>query len=260
MPIVIDAYNQGSHSARNLKRYFRDSGWLCKILHERTRYRYRAGDVVLNWGRPERRVPMTFSYNLNPPTSVFNASNKVRTFQRLQEAGVNIPEWTTDREVARGWWNEGATVLARHLTSGNSGRGIEIIEPESGGISRAPLYTKYVKKQSEFRVHVFNGLAIDVQEKRKVRDYPGDINTKIRSHDNGWVFCREDVNLPEEGRQEAVKAVRALNLDFGAVDLIWNRRRNMYYVLEVNTAPGLEGESIPLYGNAFLNYARSIRR
>jgi D-alanine-D-alanine ligase-like ATP-grasp enzyme len=41
-------------------------------------------------------------------------------------------------------------------------------------------------------------------------------------------------------------------LDFGAVDVIWNEKQQRAYVLEVNTAPGLEGQTVD-------DYARGIK-
>ena len=49
----------------------------------------------------------------------------------------------------------------------------------------------------------------------------------------------------------AVNAVKALGLDFGAVDIIYNEKENQYYVLEVNTAPGLEGTTLIKYAERF---------
>jgi len=49
----------------------------------------------------------------------------------------------------------------------------------------------------------------------------------------------------------ALAAVSALGLDFGAVDIIYNEHENQYYVLEVNTAPGLEGTTVEKYAEAF---------
>jgi D-alanine-D-alanine ligase-like ATP-grasp enzyme len=40
-------------------------------------------------------------------------------------------------------------------------------------------------------------------------------------------------------------------LDFGAIDIIYNESRDQAYVLEVNTAPGLTGQTIQSYADAF---------
>jgi D-alanine-D-alanine ligase-like ATP-grasp enzyme len=43
-------------------------------------------------------------------------------------------------------------------------------------------------------------------------------------------------------------------LDFGAVDVIWNEKEDKYYVLEVNTACGLEGTTLDKYVEQFRRY------
>jgi len=51
--------------------------------------------------------------------------------------------------------------------------------------------------------------------------------------------------------EQASLAIAALGLDFGAVDIIWNNHYQLATVLEVNTAPGLEGQTITDYANYF---------
>jgi hypothetical protein len=90
-----------------------------------------------------------------------------------------------------------------------------------------------------------------VQEKRRERERERTADESlIRSHSNGWVFCREDVEISPMLIATARGAVEALGLDFGAVDIIYNQHENQYYVLEVNTAPGLEGQSVVDYTRA----------
>ena len=43
----------------------------------------------------------------------------------------------------------------------------------------------------------------------------------------------------------------AIDLQFGAVDIIWNEKENKCYVLEINTAPGLVGTTLTKYTEAF---------
>ena len=61
--------------------------------------------------------------------------------------------------------------------------------------------------------------------------------------------------IKEEAKNAAIKAVEALDLDFGAVDIIETRQGEIF-VLEVNTAPGLEGKTVESYGNAILNFIK----
>jgi hypothetical protein len=215
---------------------------------------------LINWGNSSAPVgtgPFTSVSNSFAAVSV--ASNKLSTFRALEgKDGICIPVFTTDRSVAAGWLRDGVGVVCRTKLSGHSGDGIILVSEQGTELPRAPLYVQYVKKQKEFRVHVAFGEVIDVQEKRKTkRSEDGDgegvpANYQIRNHQTGWVYCREDITEPDSMRDMAERTVQNLGLDFGAVDLIYNAKRNEVYVLEVNTAPGLEGSTVEKYAAAFV--------
>ena len=175
------------------------------------------------------------------------------TFSQWRRFEVSCPEWTTDYDTALEWLDSGHTVFARTLTRAHSGLGIVIARsPEE--LVDAPLYTKYIKKKKEFRVHVFRNQVIDLQEKRRSTNSP-DSDFLIRNHANGFVFCRDDIIEPTDLRATALSAVAALGLDFGAVDIIYNAYYDKCYALEVNTAPGLEGTTLESYSNAIIKEA-----
>lgn len=119
---------------------------------------------------------------------------------------------------------------------------------------KAPLYTKYVPKKDEYRVHVVAGKVIDVQRKALrngwLEEHGGDVNYKVRNLANGFVYVRQDVVAPKQVMEEPVKAMEILKLDFGAVDVVYNAKKESAYVLEINTAPGLEGTSVDNYAKA----------
>lgn len=202
--------------------------------------------TILNWGcgvpikHPE---PQNM---LNKALRVKNAIVKYLAFEAFRDHGILCPEWTRKRSIAQQWSNENEIVFAR-TASHHGGRGIEIIHPGME-VPEADLYTKYIKKKKEFRVHVFRGNVIDVTEKRKKKGI--DACQYVRSHSRGWVFCRKNLVEPDGLRDVAIAAVNALGLDFGAVDIIYNEFRNKLYVLEVNTAPGLEKTTLEAYKNA----------
>jgi glutathione synthase/RimK-type ligase-like ATP-grasp enzyme len=197
-----------------------------------------------------------------PFTSVSNsfaavsvASNKLSTFRALEgKDGIRIPVFTTDRSVAASWLRDGVGVVCRTKLSGHSGDGIILCLAPDQEIPAAPLYVQYVKKQKEFRVHVAFGEVIDVQEKRKRKDLPDGaaVDFQVRNHQTGWVYCREDIRQPDGLLDMAKATVLTLGLEFGAVDIIWNEKRNECYVLEINTAPGLEGSTVEKYATAFV--------
>jgi glutathione synthase/RimK-type ligase-like ATP-grasp enzyme len=197
---------------------------------------------------------------VNSFASVEVAGNKLLTFNKLRGVdGIRIPEYTTDINVAYDWLRkDGVAVVARTKLRGHSGDGIVLVSEKDGTLPPAPLYVKYVKKQQEFRVHVAFGEVIDVQEKRQRKDYTGDVNHQVRNHHTGWVYCREEIQAPAGLQAMAIATVLALGLDFGAVDLIYNRKGDAIYVLEVNTAPGLEGTTVDNYAAVFAKNLRPI--
>jgi len=201
--------------------------------------------IVINWGnsqQPEINYPRLI---LNHPRFVKNAINKLTTFNILKEASVSIPEFTVFKSIAIRWIQEGKTMVARTLLRASEGRGIVLANTEKQ-LPNAPLYVQYIKKNKEFRVHIFQNKVIDVQEKRRRR---GNGSAPIRNTANGYVFCRDNIEEPTDLRSIALAAVQALRLDFGAVDIIWNRYYNKSYVLEVNTAPGIMGQTLNNYAD-----------
>lgn len=246
--MLLYPYKKSSQSAKALakalgiKRARRDGG-LIKT------------DVLINWGSSEI-LRETSAVVLNRPVSVAVACNKLSTLNVLAINGVPHPPYTSDVGVAQGWLDAGRTVMCRTKLQGHSGEGIVVVDPDEEGshLSPAPLYTQYVPKTAEYRVHVFKGRAFFVQQKRRNKDIPDDqVNWKIRNHANGFVFAHKAVecNNLESLTDTAVSAVDALSLDFGAVDIIYNERSNSYLVLEVNTACGLEGTTLEKYVEVF---------
>jgi glutathione synthase/RimK-type ligase-like ATP-grasp enzyme len=122
---------------------------------------------------------------------------------------------------------------------------------------RAPLYTKYIKKDEEYRVHVIGGEIVAIQRKvlkKEKADSGEPINWKIRNLDNGFIYQREGINPPDGVRTVALDATRLSGLVFGAVDVIFNTRQQRAYVLEINSAPGITGTTVQNYADAFRAY------
>jgi len=123
------------------------------------------------------------------------ASNKLSTFRALENAGVPIPDYTTDPEEAL----EYPKVVARGVLNGNSGEGIVIVDTDSlDRLPDAPLYTKFIPQKAEYRVHVFNGEVISYAKKERADgDEPTELQSIIRSHNNGWIFRKEGLRRLE---------------------------------------------------------------
>lgn len=173
-----------------------------------------------------------------------NCIGKINTFEKLKSAGVSIPEFTTDKEVAKTWDSK---ILARTLITACAGRGIVICDKDT--LVNAKLYVKFIDKENEYRVHVFNGEVIDYSKKHTIGE-----KKDIWNHDNGFVFVRNIKQL-DENKELAILAVKALGLRFGAVDII--RKDGKSYVLEVNTACGMCESTSSAYANAIIKYANT---
>lgn len=245
----------GSESAKQLAdalggvtRVYSDGSYSPKYNH-----------ILINWGNSHapaflNRPPVGFKV-LNAPASVALASNKLRTFTTLNAAGVSVPEFTTLQNVAQGWLDMGLTVIERHSLTGNSGAGIRVVnstdENVSDTLTAAPLYTKFIPKKKEFRVHVFGGEVIDYSQKKKrsTETRPVNFNKYVSSSEMGWVFCKNNIEHIQAVKDAAIAAVRALGLDFGAVDIMYHA--DVSYVLEVNTAPGMMPSTLEAYVTKF---------
>lgn len=249
MKMYIYSHNPHSEGAKLLSQALN----VKRIKHGNSKFRGGMGKALINWG--SGKLPdqaMACEKILNHPNAIINASNKLKSFELFQEAGVTIPPFFTDYGDAEDWMidNDGA-VVCRTVLNGHSGAGIVIADTVDELVA-APLYTAYIKKQEEYRYHVFMGQVVDIQRKARKRDVPDDaVNWQVRNLDGGFIFAREGVVASPVASEEAVKAVAALGLDFGAVDLIYNAREDKYYVLEVNTAPGLSGTTLDGYKQRF---------
>lgn len=245
----IYPYNPSSRSAKELSK---GTGYK-RVKHTGDVIRV---DTLINWGssKIDRKIEGAI---INKPEAVAKASNKLSAFKLFKKKGVNIPDFTESLEEANKWLAEGSIVVARTKLKAHSGDGIIIYDPDEvpkGEIIATKLYTKYIPKAEEYRIHVFRGEVFFVQRKARNKDVPDEkVNWRVRNHGNGFIYANQDVKLLNinQAHQQAIEAVEALGLDFGAVDLVYNRKHNKHYVLEVNAAPGLTGSTLEAYIQLF---------
>ena len=262
--IVLCPNKMGSESATELAKFFGTK----KVFKNRN-FRRRGSDTLVNWGNASD-IPVFGETYLNKASAVTTSSNKVATFDALDAAEVSIPYYAVDMDAAQQLLsnNDVNKVLCRTLTRASEGRGI-VIATTPDEIVSAGLYTGYEPHTNEYRVHIFKGRVIDVAEKRKLSEEKLaergiTLNEDIKSHGNGWVFARGNARLKHTDGEyksdivdQSLAAMEAVGLDFGAVDVIYNNPSREAFVLEVNSAPGMEEGSTTLfhYANAFLEDA-----
>jgi glutathione synthase/RimK-type ligase-like ATP-grasp enzyme len=110
----------------------------------------------------------------------------------------------------------------------------------------ATHFMEYIDAPREYRVHIFKGKSIRISEKlwgQRGETSHGDYITGKPRHNVGHV------------REAAKLAVKALQLDFGAVDILADDDR--CWVLEVNSSPGLGGSMPTVWAETFLKWKRN---
>lgn len=230
-----------------------------KMKTRNSRYHSQEDDLVINYG--SSNFPMNCFCSgelLNHPESISRTSNKKTALAVMKDSGIKTIEWTTSRDVAESWVDQNYTVYARTVLQGHSGEGIVVVSSADEMVS-APLYTKGITLQRrEFRIHVVKGQVVYVQQKKRRNQYEtlDCYRNDVRNHHTGWVYTTESVSVSNQAKEEAVKAVKSLGLDFGAVDII--TRGNDLWVLEVNTAPGMTGTTLEVYAEAFKNILEGV--
>lgn len=264
MRYYILPYRQGSRSARALAQAL--GGRVLRL--QGSSFIPRREDVVINWGATERPSKLSVWPILNPPQDMKAATNKLRFFETMKANGHEqiIPDFWTTRDAIP---DDAFPIVCRTVLAGHSGEGIVIADTRSDLVS-APLYVRYVKKQDEYRIHCgrhrrFVGggdhgepvmersiTIVSTQRKARRLETPDeDVNWQVRNLAGGFVYTRQGVSPPNEVLVSAQSAMKAAGLDFGAVDVIYNREKRRAYVLEINTAPGLEGQTVADYAGYF---------
>lgn len=241
MSTKIWSYKPGSKSARTLA----ETLGVRVLKHEGSKYTYKNRDTIINWGSSNCPHPCLNSFG-----AIRTASNKLSTFVALRDVeGVRIPDYWVRREEIPA---DAYPIVCRTTLTGHSGAGIVIADTPNDVVD-APLYVKYVKKTQEYRIHTSPESIIFLQRKARKLDNENP-DWKVRNLANGFVFveCVVD-DLPADAIRMAQLTVQHLGLDFGAVDLIFNERQGVSYILEVNTACGLEQRTADAYSNFFRN-------
>lgn len=260
MRVRILPYKQGSASAKALATEV--GGKVLKL--EGSKFKYKTGDLIINWGNSKTAVGVPL---LNYPNKIAAVSDKLLFFKEHSNEDY-LPEFWVDKDAIP---DDAFPVVCRTVLNGHSGAGI-VIADDCNSLVPAPLYVKYMKKKDEYRIHVgrkwhdygvgtavaigvegeFSYHVISVQRKARKLGVPDEeVNWQVRNYKNGFVYVRENVKPPQEVLKAATAALEKSGLDFGAVDVIWNDKNKKAYVLEINTAPGLEGQTVKDYAAYF---------
>lgn len=213
-------------------------------------------DVLVCWGSTVAEFDGPRIINAAP------RMNKYEELVRLRDSNINCPvveRWNVSRSGA--------------IPSGYLGRSLYHSGGADFNLSRADHRIDYLTGKldlvEEYRIHIFDGKSIRAGLKQvrdgftrledeldyHARKRGGEANIAhpwVRSFDHGWRINYDNFKSKAEQRDIARRAVAALGLTFGAVD-VGRDSTNTYYILEVNRSPGADPPTIE-------SYARAIRR
>jgi len=214
----------------------------------------------------ERNGRISRVYHINSPTAISNSADKVKMRKLFIENSVSIPSTIindTDRDM-------NVTIEARNgmykrKFNHRRGNDMEFI-PAGRSISLAPdeMLIEKINIKDEFRVFIYKNKIMEVDIKIKgerpseeeiaavASRYGGDASKDARNYANGWLFIPIR-DVPEEVKIEALKAINAVGLDFGAVDLCIADDDDVY-VFETNSAPSIK---VVRKGLLLINYILS---
>lgn len=184
-------------------------------------------DLVVCWGF---RAP-------NEALNNHIVGNKYRELEMLKNAGVNVPNFSQDKPEVDGW-------LARTLKH-RAGNDL------AANLMDGDFYVQKIDNVAhEFRVHVFGDKII----RAGIKVATENAHPWIRSLKQGWQLdygqaCQNVIK--NKVRKAAKAAIKALNYDFGAVDVALLTSGKVI-VFEVNSAPGL------VTPNTAIAYAKTI--
>lgn len=192
---------------------------------------------IVCWGQGARESVPTLNGNAGQ-------HDKLAQFRLLREGGVRVPEFIqpgsgfTPNPNMTGVW------FGRQLRH-HGGSDITLVLQSEDFAARvasgSQFFTKFIPSTAEYRVWIYRRKHLGTYV--KVLAHPEQYRGIGRNYDNGFSFNLVDsASVPRVAVDMAAQAVTSLGLDFGAVDMLLGKD-GQYYVLEVNTAPGVEGDN-----------------
>ncbi len=191
----------------------------------------------------------------NKYDAILKAKNKVKTMQILDHYDIPIPKTVFVRradDLKQAAKLVGGFPLIVKQPVGSFGNGVTIIESmralKSVLLWDRPMYllqefVKYSRGQ-DIRVFVVNGKVVGSMMRAAMK---GEFRSNIELGGKG-----RPVEISEEEASIALRAIQALDLNYGGVDIM--RSRNGVVVLEVNSNPGFKA----LESATGVNIAKSI--
>jgi ribosomal protein S6--L-glutamate ligase len=229
-----------------------------EIEQDKPEVRYRGGslndlDIVIprilpgmtNYGAAiVRQFEMMGIYTSTKSIALTRSRDKLRSLQLLSKAGVGIPKTVFSRETAAldDLIEHLGTPMIIKLASGTQGNGVVLAETRKAAKSviqafyvndTSFLMQEYIEEAlgADIRAFIVGNQIVASMERQSLDD---DFRSNIHQGGTGRA-----IRLTDEEKRTALKAARSMGLQICGVDMLRSSRGPL--VLEVNSAPGLEG-------------------
>jgi glutathione synthase/RimK-type ligase-like ATP-grasp enzyme len=184
--------------------------------------------------------------NFNSADFIKLCANKRRFSKLLTDNGFYTPVFNSEGVPTE------YPVLIREFLSASGGKGIHLISNEeefSTTFKKGFYWTPFVVMKNEYRVHVLGDKIAKVFRKDRnpgldVEQFP------IKNLHLGYHFYK--ISNPEgfDKMQEVINSLcKLLNGSFIALDVGWVPSEKKYFIIEGNTAPGLNKETVKMYAD-----------
>lgn len=210
---------------------------------------------IIRWGS-SKDFPRKLLLEFPSQDSIAICANKLKSLNILKDNGILVPKIYVTKENLK---NISFPLYSRkeYHTMGKDIILIHDINEAISSLKNERYLVESIECKKEYRIHIFLGKMIFGSKKyfrKQLWEELGKPKMKdlIRNNSHGWGYHYfNDVNnIPESVIKEAEKAVKALGLIWGAVDII-KSKNNKPYILEINSAPGLREDGADLYAEEF---------
>lgn len=192
----------------------------------------------INKNTIERLKRQTLPFN-NIMSIESNASNKHNTLKLLNRKKVSVPKNCKATRIKRMLKEKKIKYPVIGRTKQHfSGSGFYLCLQKRDinlCIKKVNHFLEFIPIKKEYRIHVFYNNPI----RYSVKIPSTSCDKWIRTNSKGWKFKEMSKSkIPDSIIKESIKALKCVNLNYGAIDIIQGED-NKPYVLEVNSAPSL---------------------
>jgi glutathione synthase/RimK-type ligase-like ATP-grasp enzyme len=209
------------------------------------------GSVLIRFGASKKSKQEPADITINTLEAIKTNADKIRMKEIFKENDIPSPDFAPNTSEGRQYFKDNKYNVVYKKRYHHGGIGMELvpldqIDKFGDGQYNGGILERRLNVKREWRIHACPALNLTFSvEKRKRYDK---LHEVVRNNDN-CVF-KVNFEIPEnwnEALEMALKAVSVMNLDVGAVDLVWTGKN--YYVIETNSGPGMGDQTSQWYAD-----------